>query len=72
MVFDHNVAKLVGESGVPVIVAGGLTPDNVAACISETGSFGVDVSSGVEVSKGIKDPEAVHMFATEARKAFVL
>lgn len=67
--FDHEVARLVGEAGVPVIVAGGLTADNVAACVTDTSSFGVDVSSGVEKSKGLKDITLVQRFLQEARRA---
>ena len=67
--FDHEVAKLVGEAGVPVIVAGGLTADNVEICIVCTSSFGVDVSSGVEQSKGVKNLGEVKKFMREARLA---
>ena len=67
--FDHEVARLVEEAGVPIIVAGGLRADNVAACVSETGGFGVDVSSGVERLKGKKDAGEVVRFTREARKA---
>lgn len=67
--FDHEVAKLVGEAGVPVIVAGGLSADNVEICIMSTSSYGVDVSSGVERSKGIKDPVQLERFVREARLA---
>lgn len=69
MPFDHEVAKLVGEAGVPVIVAGGLHPDSVELCVIFTESFGVDVSSGVEESKGIKNPIEVQRFMEQARLA---
>lgn len=67
--FDHEVARLVGEAGVPVIVAGGLTADNVEVCIVCTSSFGVDVSSGVEQAKGVKHLGEVKRFMREARLA---
>ena len=41
---------------IPLILAGGLTPDNVIDAIHTTGAFAVDVSGGVESAKGIKRP----------------
>lgn len=69
MPFDHEVAKLVGQAGVPVIVAGGLTPGNVELCVILAESFGVDVSSGVEQSKGVKAVGEVQTFVEQARLA---
>lgn len=65
--FDHEVAKLVGDAGIPVIVAGGLSADNVGQAVIDTQGFGVDASSGVEASKGVKDHELVKKFLTQAR-----
>ena len=54
----------------PVILAGGLTPSNVAEAIGCVGPYGVDVSSGVESAPGIKDPMKVARFLENAQGAF--
>lgn len=53
----------------PFILSGGLTPENVAGFVRELGPIGVDVSSGVEQSPGIKDRERMKRLIANARKA---
>jgi len=52
-----------------LVLAGGLTPANVADAIAATRPFGVDVSSGVEAQPGVKDPLKIQQFVRNARAA---
>ena len=54
----------------PVVLAGGLTPDNIEEAIVTVRPIGVDVASGVESAPGVKDPDKVSRFLTNARAAF--
>ena len=56
---------------MPVILSGGLTPENVADAIAVVAPFAVDVASGVEISPGRKDPVKLEAFAAAARAAAV-
>jgi phosphoribosylanthranilate isomerase len=54
---------------VPVILSGGLTPENVGEAIATVRPFAVDVASGVESAPGRKDPEKLSAFASAVRSA---
>ncbi|NTV45458.1 MAG: phosphoribosylanthranilate isomerase [Chlorobiales bacterium] len=68
---DWQVSRrLVQLSPKPVILAGGLTPENVREAILEVRPAGVDVHTGVEGKDGRKDPSLVKAFVQEAQKGF--
>lgn len=63
-----NISNLKSE--IPLVLAGGLTPSNVAEAIQESGLSAVDVASGVESSAGRKDRGKVKEFIQLAMKSF--
>jgi phosphoribosylanthranilate isomerase len=65
---DWSAAKVVARR-YPILLAGGLTPANVAAAIRVVDPWGVDVSSGVEVEPGRKDGDQVRAFVAAAKAA---
>lgn len=78
---DSNAAGRLGGSGdtfdwsriptsfvAPLILAGGINPSNVAEAIARVKPWGVDVSSGVEVAKGVKDTNLIDQFFSEVRR----
>ena len=62
-VFDWS--EIPAGLGRPLILAGGLGPENVAAAIVRYRPYGVDVSSGVESARGVKDPQRMEAFMKE-------
>ena len=67
-VFDWSLAE-GAPGGIRLLLAGGLTPDNVGAAITRVRPWGVDVASGVESAPGRKDPRKIRRFVETARAA---
>jgi phosphoribosylanthranilate isomerase len=66
--FNWDLAVKAGQSGKPIFLAGGLTPENVAAAVVKVRPFAVDVSSGVEQAPGMKDAAKVRNFIANVRQ----
>ena len=64
--FSWEIAR-AHRGRIPVILSGGLTPDNVGDAIAAVHPYAVDVASGVELSPGRKDPEKLQAFAAAVR-----
>lgn len=83
LLVDASVKGLYGGTGVaadwqgaralarqyPILLAGGLTPENVAAAVRQVRPWGVDVASGVESAPGQKDPHRMKAFVQAVRSA---
>lgn len=67
----ERTRELVSDLDVPVLLAGGLTPENVAAAVDTVDPFAVDVASGVEREGGVKDHDALERFVKRATRARV-
>jgi len=65
----ERTRERVAGLDVPVVLAGGLTPDNVAAAVEAVEPFAVDVATGVEREGGVKDHDAVERFVRAASGA---
>lgn len=66
-VFDWD--RIPAQSAAEIILAGGLTPDNVTQAIRSSRPYAVDVSGGVEANKGIKDADKIARFMRGVRVA---
>jgi len=69
--FDWTIAESIQNMGLPVIIAGGLTPDNISEAVGSVRPWGIDVAGGVEAGPGVKDVEKLQKFIGGAKKAAV-
>ena len=67
---DWNIAaELINESPLPAFFAGGIRPENVKAAIETIRPHGIDLCSGVEASKGVKDPQKLVQLMEQVEQA---
>jgi phosphoribosylanthranilate isomerase len=66
-VFDWSLAQRANALAIPLFLAGGLSPENVAEAIASVHPYGVDTCSGVEVEPGFKDHARLKAFVKNAR-----
>ncbi len=64
-----NVSRFQSLTKLPVILSGGLNPDNLAKALDSVHVYAVDVASGVELSPGVKDPDKVLKFIQICKKS---
>ena len=65
--FNWNLAVKAKRLGRPILLAGGLTPDNAVQAVHQVAPFGLDVSSGVETAPGLKDRAKIASFIANAK-----
>lgn len=65
---QENWHKIASVTTKPLILAGGLNPENVAFAIRSVKPYAVDISSGVEISPGVKDHKKMKQLVGEVRK----
>jgi phosphoribosylanthranilate isomerase len=68
--FDWKQVPTQIERKLPLVLAGGLRPDNIQQAVDSTMPYGVDVSGGVEFSPGKKDPRKITQFINNVHRAF--
>ena len=68
--FNWEIAERAKKYNIPIILAGGINPENVQLAVQRAQPFGIDVSSGVEVEKGIKDHKKMQKIFENSGKIF--